>query len=171
MTKLNLMAGTALMAVSLLAGGNAYAAADTTDFISKAAIAGKFEVESSKLALQKSADPEVKTFAQKMIADHEAAAAGLKAAAAADGYGAEKVPTALDEAHINKLTKLKGLKDGKEFDTEYTDVQHKAHEEAVSLFRDYGQDGDKPNLKAFAQQTLATLKTHEDHAEALDKKY
>lgn len=172
MKKIKLMAGTAVMAISLLAGMNsAQAAADTTEFLRKAGVSGTFEIESSKLAATKSGDPEVKAFAQQMIADHTAAAAGLKAAAAADGYGADKVPSALDEKHIEKLNGLQKKDNGKDFDTAYTDIQAKAHEDAVENFRAYAQDGDKPNLKAFAQKTLPTLKSHEDHAEALDKKY
>lgn len=172
MKKINLLAGSAMMALSFVAlAPAAMAAADTSDFIAKAVMSDMFEIESSKLAVQKSGDPEVKAFAQQMISDHTKASADLKIAAMADGFTAAQIPTGLDEAHTKKISKLKEAKNGKDFDTLYTDDQNKAHDMAVSLFRDYGQDGDKANLKAFAQKTLPTLKMHEEMAEKLDAKY
>jgi putative membrane protein len=46
------------------------AAPKTEDFVMKAASSDMFDVESSKLALERSADP-TKTFAQQMLTDHQ----------------------------------------------------------------------------------------------------
>lgn len=43
---------------------------DAVDFVEEASASGIAEIETSKLALQKSASVDVKTFAQEMINDH-----------------------------------------------------------------------------------------------------
>ena len=64
------------------------------------------------------------------------------------------------------LAALKGKK-GAEFDRLYIDEQAKGHDEAVNLFTSYSEGGDNPTLKAFASETLPTLKMHQDHVKKL----
>ena len=52
----------------------------TADFLNKAAVGNKFEIESSRLALDKSKSEAVRTFANMMIKDHGEAAVKMKAA-------------------------------------------------------------------------------------------
>mgnify|MGYP003938619135 CR=1 FL=1 len=63
--------GLALVGVAAMAVAAAAALADKNpggdeDFVKKAAVAGMTEVQASKLAVEKSADPLVKRFAQRM---------------------------------------------------------------------------------------------------------
>ncbi|WP_245497858.1 DUF4142 domain-containing protein, partial [Mesorhizobium sp. M7A.F.Ca.CA.001.08.2.1] len=51
----------------------ALSAETAQDFVTKAAIGGMFEVQSSKVAQSKLQDPKLKDFAQTMISDHGAA--------------------------------------------------------------------------------------------------
>jgi sporulation protein YlmC with PRC-barrel domain len=46
-------------------------------------------------------------------------------------------------------------------------MQLSGHEEAVKLFDQYSQSGDKPELKQFAQQTLPNLREHLQHVQQL----
>ncbi len=144
---------------------SAFAVDKPVDFVTKAGRAGMFEVKASQLALKKSKNPEIIAFAKEMIADHTAAAAGLKTAAKADKIYPPKV---LDKDHQGKLNDL--AKKGDDFDTAYINAQVDAHNDAVSLFDDYAKNGEDKSLKAFAGKTLPTLIAHRDHIDALDKK-
>jgi predicted outer membrane protein len=81
------------------------------DFVTRASNANLFAVEESRLALDRSSDSQVKTFAGQMVEDHKRAEAELLTAA--EGSGAA-VPTALDEEHQARLTTLQG-KSGADF--------------------------------------------------------
>lgn len=144
------------------------ASSKTLRFIEKAAVSGMYELESSKLALATSADPEVKAFAQMMIDDHEKANAGLNAAVLAAGLTpTPELPKILDKDHQDELNDLK-TKTGTDFDEEYVSDQEDAHEDAVALFKDYAADGDNTVLQKFASETLPTLEAHKKHVESLD---
>jgi putative membrane protein len=153
-------------AICALVAASANAAPTAQDFVTKASIAGRFEIESSKLALTKSSNPDVKAFAQQMIDDHTQASQDL--AVAAKPSGAQPAD-ALDDKHQKKLDKLNDLS-GKKFDKEYISCQTKAHKKAVSLFSDYAKSGDDASLKDFASKTLPTLQGHLDHVKKLKAK-
>jgi putative membrane protein len=126
------------------------------DFIDDAAQAGMLEIEGSKLALQKSTNPAVKTFAQKMVDDHGKAADELKALAAKKGH---PVPT---ELSVTQKAKLKTLDIRSEsFDKAYAElIGVSAHEDAVKLFQKTSNEAKDPDVKAFAAKTLPTLQSH-----------
>lgn len=136
----------------------------TADFVKKATIAGMFEIESSKLAEQKSQDPKVQAFAKMMINDHTKANDELKAKA--QGISGVEVPSALDSANQAELDKLKGAS-GVRFLRQFRRDQVKGHREAVKLFRSYAARGDNADLKAWAKATLPTLQHHLREARAL----
>jgi predicted outer membrane protein len=126
------------------------------EFVDMATVSNMFEIESSKIALEKAARPETKTFAQHMIDDHTKAGEEMKKAADADGM---KLPTALDDKHRAKVDRLSGLS-GDAFDASFLPEQVAAHEEAVSLFTSYANNGAPGALKDFASKTLPTLQGH-----------
>jgi putative membrane protein len=139
----------------------------TEDFVTLAAQSDMLEIQSSKLALQKSDSDKTKTFAQKMIDDHTKTSTELKELVSS-GKVKVSAPSALDKKHEAKLDKLTKLQ-GKDFTKEYDDMQVSAHKDAVSLFERYGKDGDNPDLKAFASKTLPALKEHLQMAQELGK--
>lgn len=136
---------------------------DKKDFVTKAALAGDFEVKSSELAKSKSKNPEVLSFADMMIADHTAAAKKLEATAAAAGVAPDKSKASPYSDDMKDLEETKP----DEFDAEYIEKQTEAHEEAVSLFKGYAEKGDDAKLKQFASETLPTLQAHLDHVRKL----
>ena len=75
------------------------------DFVTRASNSNLFAIEELQLALDRSGDSQVKTFARRLVEDHGSAEAELKAAA--EGSGAA-VPTTLDEEHQARLTALQG---------------------------------------------------------------
>lgn len=158
-----------LLLSAMMLSAQGYAAVDSKDseFMKKAAIAGEFEIETSRLAQQTGASVPVKSFADMMVKDHTEAATELKALAKIKGV---TLPTALDREHAAKLSKLKAKKPGPEFDEEYADLMEDGHDKAVSLFESAAEGASDPEVKAFAQKTLPVLKMHSEHAEKLDMK-
>ncbi|AYD04615.1 DUF4142 domain-containing protein [Neorhizobium sp. NCHU2750] len=138
----------------------------TEDFIMEASASDVFEIESSKLALQKGNDA-TKAFAQQMVTDHEKTTAELKALLASGKVQGNPVATLTEDfkEEIDELAKL----DGDEFSEEYIDDQVDAHEDAVDLFKRYAEEGENADLKAWAAKTLPALEHHYQMAQDLDK--
>jgi putative membrane protein len=134
------------------------------DFADKAGVANMFEIESSKVALEKASSDDVKTFAQKMVDDHTKAGEAMKTAA--DSQGGITVPTELDDAHQQMLDQLNGAA-GADFDTLYIQMQTDAHKQAVALFDAFSKNGEDGALKDFAGKTLPTLQEHYDMVQKL----
>jgi putative membrane protein len=137
----------------------------TADFVKQVGMSDMFEIESSKLALQKG-DPATKKFAEQMVADHTKTSSELKAIVGPDANTA--IPATLDSSHQSKLDKLKDL-NGADFDKQYRSIQVSAHKDAVSLFERYAKGGDSEKLKAWAAKTLPALQHHLDMAQAAYK--
>lgn len=159
----------AAFAALALTGAPALAksAKSADEFVTKASVAGMFEVESSKLALEKSESADVKAFAQQMIQDHEKANAELKATVPQSGAKEASIKATLDAKHQEVMDKLADAQAGEAFDRAYIDAQVKAHDEAVTLFGGYASKGGDKALKQFASKTLPTLKEHQEHVKKL----
>lgn len=162
-----LLLATAITYAAIGATTSYSAAPSAQEFVTKVSVSDKFEVESSKLAISKASDKNVKDFADRMVQDHTKTTQELKDALKKSKSGATPA-TKLDDEHQAKYDKLKGLS-GKEFDANYVDIQQDAHEQAVSLFDDYAKNGEDAALKEFAGKTLPALKIHLDHAKKLEK--
>jgi putative membrane protein len=136
----------------------------TKDFVQEAAVSDMFEIQSSKLASFKLGGRE-KSFADQMIADHTKTSTELTQAAQATNV---PVPKNLDSSHQKMLDKLNS-ESGDTFRRDYFSDQVSAHEDAVSLFRRYGNKGDNAGLKSWAAKTLPALQHHLDMAKGLYK--
>lgn len=135
-------------------------------FMERAAQAGTFEIEASQWALRNADHDEVKRYARTMIADHTGVADQLKAVAASKGYS---LPSGLSGSQSRTLKALQA-ETGTRFDRQYADdVAIAAHQDAVALFVDAAEHAKDPEVKAFAQQTLPSLKAHLDAGMALRK--
>jgi putative membrane protein len=143
-------------------GGTDAAATDPTAFVKGATMGGMAEIELAKLALSKSKDATIRSFADRMVKDHRKA--GMELAAIAKGKGFD-VPTSLN-AEDEKLVKAAAGKAGADFDVWYSKQMVIEHEKAVALFQaaTSSSDGD---LAGFAKKTLPTLKEHQQMASAL----
>lgn len=144
--------------------------ADTTsllygpNFLQTAGSANLWEIESSQLALQISANTAVRGFAQMIIADHTQL--GGQVAAAAQAAGLPPPPQVLLPADQAKLDQLRNAGPNL-FDTNYRDMQVAAHQQAIALFQNYATGGDNPVLRNAAAQALPTLQKHLAAAQAL----
>lgn len=135
------------------------------DFVTKAAISDMFEVQSSKVALKRSTNKDVKAFAQMMIDAHTKTTAELKAAIEESGQSITP-PADLDDDHKGKLDDLNKA-DAKDFDKKYMDAQVDGHQAALDLMARYAKDGDVPAIKAFAEKTGPAVQMHLDKAKTI----
>jgi len=137
-----------------------------SSFVNEAAIGGMSEVDLGKLASTKAANAEVKKFGQMMVTDHSKANDELKALATKKGW---TLPTEPDSSHKSTLDTLKS-KNGADFDKEYVEEMVDDHETDVKAFEDKAKNATDPDLKAFAEKTLPTLRKHLDAIKAIQAK-
>jgi len=137
------------------------------EFADKAAKSDAFEIAAAKLARTDADSAEVKKFAATMIEAHTASTAKIKAAAAKAKPEIKPDPT-LTSALQSKLDDLGKLK-GADFDKAYVDGQISAHEDALSLMKDYADKGGTPSLKTAAGEIAPVVQEHLDMAKALKK--
>jgi putative membrane protein len=70
-----------------------------------------------------------------------------------------QLPQELPEDAQQKYEELQQLSDA-EFDEAYMDEMVKDHEKDVELFEQQADSGEDPDLRAFAEETLPTLREH-----------
>jgi putative membrane protein len=133
------------------------------DFVTRASNSNLFAIEESRLALDRSGDAQVKTFARRLVEDHESAEAELQAAA--EGSGAA-VPTALDEEHQARLTALRGGA-GTDFDEAYVADQGENHSNALTLYGDTMLWGEYEKLRALAIKMIPITEAQLKDAQVL----
>ena len=132
-----------------------------------AAINNLFEIEASKLALTKSNNKDVKTYARHMIQDHEEAEAKLEGVVQEKRVGVT-LPNAMDQAHQDLVTQLQDL-DGDAFDKAYVKMLLQGHRDAVKLHQSYADNGETVELKTFAVTTVPMVEKHLERIEAIAK--
>lgn len=155
-------AGLFLLVFGLISVQVTAAGVDTDDFIDEASAKGIAEIESGKLALQKSTFPAVKAYAKEMIEDHTAANKELRTLAA------KKNVDVADDAELTARAKTYVLKqrDGESFDAAYINNQIDAHKAAIKLYKDASSSKDE-DVRQLAATSLPKLEQHLAEAEAL----
>jgi putative membrane protein len=132
--------------------------ATTKRYAEGAALADMFEVDSSKIALDRSKSPEIKKLAQDMIDAHTKTSDELKSKLVRAGLIVE-LPTVLDAMHKALLDELKSA-NAQDFDMRYLAQQKNAHNEALMLHQSYARNGDIADLKALANDTAPKIEQH-----------
>ncbi len=146
------------------------AQAEVTDqdkqFLTKASQGNFAEIKLSQLAETKASNPQVKAFARKMVADHEALGARMKPFA--DAWSLTP-PTSLDSDHQAEYDKLSGLS-GADFDKEYMSVMDKDHHEALDIFTQEAQTTTDAKFKAAVLHGKSVVAAHTQMADSLNAK-
>jgi putative membrane protein len=147
--------------VALLTAGVActhVAFADSPDsaFVREAAAGGMAEVAMGKLAQEKAANNQVKQFGARMVQDHAKANDELKQVAGAKGVQLPTGPDTKDQAEIKTMQSMSGAA----FDKHYMDHMVADHKQDIAAFEKEAKSGKDPEVKAFAEKTLPTLKEH-----------
>lgn len=141
---------------------------DRTDrkFTEAAAQTGWAEIAAGRLALQRSRDPGVRDYAQRLIADHQAANEWLQRIAGNKGLAVPNGPSPQQQRELRALQRSPA----RDFDKDFLEQMARDHQKAVDLFghevKGRHQDAE---LKDFAQQTLVRLERHLGMAASLQK--
>ncbi len=160
---MNTLLRSAGFALAFTLAGAVHAAQDADDFVEDASAKGVAEVEAAKLAQEKGTAADVKAFAAMMLKDHGQANEKLKSIAASKKLEVSSDADLIDKAKAMILE----LRGAKSFDQAYANNQVNAHEATIKLFDEYAKDGKDAELRAFAEETLPTLRTHLEKARAL----
>jgi putative membrane protein len=141
---------------------------DTTarHFLIMASIGNLQEAGAGKLAVQKATTADIRSFGQMMINDHGDGERKLLQLASSRGIQLPPAATDTPPPDLN-LSKASG----DEFDRMYIHAMASGHRSTVNMFQTYAVNGKDPQVRAFAQQMLPTLKEHLAAIKALDEKY
>lgn len=132
-------------------------------FLHEIAAAGMTEVEFDQLAQQRAGKPSVRDFGRQMVEDHSKANARLNAMVQTSEI---KLPTAMNPTYkksFDDLTRLQGAA----FDRVYIKRQIDDHTRVAQMLEHQIAHGQDPQLKAFAAETLPTVRHHLEIAHTL----
>ncbi len=129
--------------------------ADRT-FAHKVGLGGMFEVDSSKLALEKAQAQPVKDFAANEVREHTAVGDRLKSICAAKGID---VPSQRD-AKFQKMYDALEAASGTDFDKLYIKDMKAVHHTDGGLFAKEADTTKDADLKSFASDTAQIVQRH-----------
>lgn len=159
-----LIATSIALAGSLLAAQTQAASPSDAAFLKAAAQSGAAEIEASRLAQAQALQPELKRFADAMVAEHTQVAGELQALAERKQVRLPEGPSPRQKAELQRI----GSARGDQFDTQYTQrFGLRAHREAVRLFERASRQARDPEVRAWAEKTLPALQHHLEMAQAL----
>ncbi|MGG5810011.1 DUF4142 domain-containing protein [Falsiroseomonas sp. CW058] len=138
------------------------------EFLRLAASSAMYEVETARLALERSQDARLRQYAQEMLDAHQPAIEELRRMVRDEGsLRGMQLSEELGEQHRTWLDQLRQAQ-GDSFRGLYVRQQVQAHLIAVDMFRNYSQAGDDEALKRWAADRLPRLQDHLRKAQALD---
>ena len=129
---------------------------DDKSFLKEASEGNLFEINLAKLALEKSQDPNVRKFAEKMIADHEKLGREMKPLAMKLGVKEPSGPGISDRAKYEELK----MKSGISFDRAYVETMVKDHNDDLKKFIDEANKTTNPEVKATVSKAENTIREH-----------
>jgi putative membrane protein len=131
-------------------------------FVDAAASNGLAEVQLVKLAAGRASHAAVREFAARLEAHHTQANLELRKITDSQGIDVTQ-QMGTYQAAAKRLTEL----DGAVFDRAYLQHVIQEHEEAIAQFTKEAQEGQNPQLKAFASKMLPKLREHQQRAQQL----
>lgn len=141
------------------------AAAERT-FITEAAASGQAEIDASRMMAARSSDPSIKTYARQLEREHLSANDELKRIAEGKGI---VVPVIASKETRDLLDRLRGMPTTESDRTFVREFGIETHNKAIQLFEKEAREGQDPQLRAFAEQTLPRLREHLTMAQQLQR--
>lgn len=135
-------------------------------FVNETAMGNMYEIDASRIALERSKSSDVKEFAQKMIDEHTESEDDLRDALMQTD-AAVAIPASLGVDHVAMIDALKNASD-REFDRRYIDQQVEAHTHTVDAMQDYARSGDNSALRNFADKTASVVRMHLEQIKTID---
>jgi putative membrane protein len=147
-------------------GGRAGEAITDAQFAELASASDLAEINLGRMAAKQASNPDVKKFAEQLVADHTKSSKEMLKIANKQGF---RLAPRMDAKHQALATKLLSLKGG-EFDRQFMKDQVMAHETAIRVFKAEASNGKDAELKAFAAKTLPHLEKHLKTAQEINNK-
>lgn len=136
----------------------------TREFVQAAGHSDQFEILEAQTVLTQSTDPQVRSFAQAMLRDHDRL--GRDLTAAATRAGVQPPPQAIDGDQAKMLGELQSLR-GPQLDQAYARDQALAHRSALVTEQLYAAGGDNPPVRQAAMAATPVIAAHLSMAEQM----
>ncbi|GAB2861483.1 hypothetical protein GCM10027044_22150 [Hymenobacter ruber] len=135
-------------------------------FLIDAGSSNILEIQVGQLAAEKAASPDVRKFAQSMVALHSQNDQELKALARQLNA---TLPTTMLPVHQHLADRMLD-KTGKSFDESYMDLMEKAHKLDIAMFEVKSKNAETPAVKSYATKNLPILHSRRALADKIEKK-
>jgi len=158
-------------AVGMVVGATSAATLGSTTvdgFVTNFAIGDMYEIQSSRIALERAQNPAVRDLAQMLITDHTEASAKLKALVDTGQVTGVTLPTSMDQRRQGMVDNLRSASD-EDFDGRYLDQQANAHREALILLNGYQAAGQNEALKTFSEEVEPRIELHLSMINEIDR--
>lgn len=139
---------------------------DDADWVAKAAEKNYGEIRLATLATEQSQNAEVQRIAQMLVEHHTKTLDELKLLAQRKGITIPTAPPASVERQADRFTD----EAGQDFDKKWCSEMIDMHEESIRDFEKRAENTEDAEVKAFANKTLPTLRTHLSQLEACEQK-
>ena len=136
-------------------------------FIAEAAANGLAEIDASRMMAARSADPGVKSYARQLEREHLSTNDKLKRIAEGKGIALPVIASKETKDLLDRLRGLPAVEGDQAFVREFG---IETHNKAIMLFEKEAKEGQDPQLRAFAEQTLPRLREHLTMAQQLQSK-
>lgn len=132
------------------------------DFFYLASVAILFDMEVSRLAMERAQDGSVRAFASRVLADRQGALERLRSSASASNAPAE-----LDDDN-RRIVEALGKEQGADFDASFVGMMVDAHEDALDLYEEFRDNAVDDRLREFVTSRVETLRSLLEEARSLD---
>jgi putative membrane protein len=133
------------------------------EFLTKVSQSNRAELQIAQMARERSMNPEVKGFAEMLVADHQKALEGVFGLMRKYGMRGPDTFSPEGMLQVSNLSKLSGA----EFDNEFASLMVKNHQQSVKLFEEQSRVLRNPDVKDYVDTLIPTLKQHLAIAENL----
>jgi putative membrane protein len=127
-----------------------------TKFVKEANQISLAEIQLGKLAQQKSVNAAIKKYGEKLAQDHTRMNEELGALARKKNITLSKELDSSERQHVDRMSKMSGS----EFERAFTKHMIDGHEKAIEKFEMAKKNGRDPDVRAWAEKRIETLKEH-----------
>ena len=137
--------------------------ATDNNFILLAGTNNTAEIETAKVAISKSADSVILSFAHQIMSQHTTAQNDLKTMGTIVGF---TVKDTLDAAHAAVISHLDTLA-GKAFDSTYIHTRLINNQDVTTFYSEEIANGQQTNVRAYAKSNLEIIKLEYQRADSI----
>ena len=158
--------GLCCTSTSLVAQSSGSSMDSDKKFVMMADEGNSAEIAASQMALKKAKSPDVKSYAQQMITDHEKLRSDMAPLAQQMNV---KTPQPLNSTHKVEAQRLASMS-GNSFDKEYLKAMDADHHKTLAMFKNEEATTTNPDVKTAVSQGITVIQQHTDMADQLSQK-